>query len=560
MNSIFRAVQIVAWRLTINRSISMFLRSSFYLLCLFAFIAMADRLFYLGFSPYMSLAVALGAVLPYAIINAWLRPVSRDHAAVAIDERLGLHERLSTALTITDSEQPANQAVLADAQRHAESIKPKQHFPYQYPGEVKYMAVPALAIVLIWSVVPSFDLLKREAKVLEEKQVKKQLEFEAKELEKRAKKLRKKIEKIQSVKSQDLVKKLEMASENLKKAKDKKEAFLKLSEIGDKLKNRQEDLQKLMDSKKRFQPNGMAKMTKEMQEAIKEGDYEAAKRQLDRLKEKLAEQMEKDGKMDEKTLADMEKLGREMEQLAKELDDSGLEELAKTFKNISKSVGENKDGQELTKEQMAELMKQLDEAGDELAQLDEMKEEFEMLELAIEDLEVAKNGLCEQCQFDDKCPVSGQKLCRRCGTEECECCKGFPKKCKFKLALGKGKQGKGGKGIGLQGGRGGKGKGKGNRNAGGSGKGQGDRQKGQLDEAGFVKTKIKGRLGKGPILGSFMVKGMPPKGESNVEYKNAITNYKAAAEEALDKERIPANYRELVKDYFEAIENPVVEE
>jgi len=556
MNSISRVVQIVARRLTVNLSISMFLRSSFYLLCLFAFIALADRLFYLGFSPYMSLAVGLAALAPYAIMNAWLRPVSRDHAAIAIDRRLGLHERLSTALSITDIEQPANQAVLADALRHAESIKPERHFPYQYPSEVKYMAVPALVIVLIWSVVPSFDLLKREAKILEEKQVKQQLDFEAKELEKRTKKLREKIDEIQSVKSKDLVKKLEMASENLKKAKDKKEAFLTLSELGDKLKNRQEDLQKLMDSKKRFQPDGLAKMTKEMQEAIKEGDYDAAKRQLEHLKEKLAEQMKKEGKMDEKSLAEMEKLGRELEQLSKDLEDSGLEELAKAFKNVSKSMVKHKDGQALTKEQMAELMKKLEEAGDELAQLDEMKEEFEMLELALDELEIAKNGLTNQCQFDDKCPVAGQKLCRKCGTDECECCNGFPQKCKFNLSLSQG--GKGGNGVGLQGGRGGQGQGKGPGNSGGSGQGQGDRQRGELNDAGFVKSKIKGQLGKGPILGSFMVKGLPPKGESNVEYKNAITNYKAAAEEALDKERIPANYRELVKDYFEAIENPVV--
>ena len=93
---------------------------------------------------------------------------------------------------------------------------------------------------------------------------------------------------------------------------------------------------------------------------------------------------------------------------------------------------------------------------------------------------------------------------------------------------------------------------------GGSGRGSGLRDRGGLDSANFEKSRVKGQIGKGPILGAFLIKGLPPKGESNVGYQDAVTNYKAAAEEALDKERIPANYRDLVRDYFDAIENPVV--
>jgi len=112
----------------------------------------------------------------------------------------------------------------------------------------------------------------------------------------------------------------------------------------------------------------------------------------------------------------------------------------------------------------------------------------------------------------------------------------------------------------LRGGRGNQGQGRGNGPGGGSGRGGGERDRGNLDAANFEKSRVRGQIGKGPILGSFLVKGMPPKGESNVEYREAITNYRAAAEDALDKERIPANYRGLVREYFEAIENPVVEE
>ena len=90
----------------------------------------------------------------------------------------------------------------------------------------------------------------------------------------------------------------------------------------------------------------------------------------------------------------------------------------------------------------------------------------------------------------------------------------------------------------------------------GRGRGRGLRPRGAADGTQFEKSKVKGQLGKGPILGAFTVKGLPPKGNTNVEYSDVVTRYKEAAEEALDKERIPANYRDLVRDYFESIENP----
>lgn len=523
MNAILQAVRIVAWRLAVNRSISVLVRSIFYVLCVFGVIALADRLLYLGFSPYLAMFAATAAIIPYAALSLLLRRVTRGDAALAIDQRLGLHERLSTALAIQGTEGPAAEALLLDAQRHAEAIKPRKHFPYQYPREARYLPFPALAIFLIWGVVPSFDLLNREAAVVEQRKTKQELLLVAKKIEKRSTERRKKLEKIQSVQTEKLIKELEKVSEALKAAKDKKEAFLQLSEVGDKLKNRHEDLQKLVDSKKRFQPTELAQMTKELQEALAEGDYKAAKRQLERLAEeleKMKEEMSEGGEVDKQKL---EQLAREMERLAEELEEAEMGELADVLKQAATQLTK------LDAKELEEALKNLKQAENELEQLERLVEEFEMVESALEELELAKEAL------------SGCKSCRggRLG-----------------LGLKSGRGFKGGTAL-----RGGQGRqGRGNGPGGGGGRGSGERDRGNLDSANFEKSRVRGQIGKGPILGSFLVKGMPPKGESNVEYREAITNYRAAAEDALDKERIPANYRDLVREYFEAIESPVVED
>lgn len=88
---------------------------------------------------------------------------------------------------------------------------------------------------------------------------------------------------------------------------------------------------------------------------------------------------------------------------------------------------------------------------------------------------------------------------------------------------------------------------------GGPGKGKGGRQESPPGDVAFKKEKIKGKLGKGEILGSWFVKGEPPKGEAASDYANVATEAAQEMDSALEKEDIPLGYQKVVRDYFDAI-------
>ena len=88
---------------------------------------------------------------------------------------------------------------------------------------------------------------------------------------------------------------------------------------------------------------------------------------------------------------------------------------------------------------------------------------------------------------------------------------------------------------------------------GGPGKGKGGRAEAPPGDVAFEKEKIKGKLGKGEILGSWFVKGEPPKGEAAAGYAEVATEAAQEMDSALEKEDIPLGYQKIVRDYFEAI-------
>ncbi|MBI3096830.1 MAG: hypothetical protein HYY93_01085 [Planctomycetes bacterium] len=75
------------------------------------------------------------------------------------------------------------------------------------------------------------------------------------------------------------------------------------------------------------------------------------------------------------------------------------------------------------------------------------------------------------------------------------------------------------------------------------------------DDIAFDKSKVKGQIGKGEILGGKFVKGLPKKGEVMTEYVDVVQSAKQEATDAFSKDDIPAGYRRYVIDYFDSI-NP----
>ncbi len=88
---------------------------------------------------------------------------------------------------------------------------------------------------------------------------------------------------------------------------------------------------------------------------------------------------------------------------------------------------------------------------------------------------------------------------------------------------------------------------------GGKGQGGGLPPEGEMGDASFTKTPVKGKLSQGVIIGKKLIQGIPQAGEARVQYSELIKQSQAEATEALSRQAIPVEYRHLVQNYFESI-------
>lgn len=66
-------------------------------------------------------------------------------------------------------------------------------------------------------------------------------------------------------------------------------------------------------------------------------------------------------------------------------------------------------------------------------------------------------------------------------------------------------------------------------------------------------TRVKGKIGKKGKETVSYTKGAPDRAAATVPYYEVLGQYAPAAESALNREDIPANYKKQVKDYFDSL-------
>lgn len=89
--------------------------------------------------------IAAGVVVVGSFGYSLLRRPSAHDAAVAIDEKLRLHEKFSTALYVRPSKDVFAQAAVRDAERTAENVQLQRQFPVEFP-RIGYGAIAAFVV------------------------------------------------------------------------------------------------------------------------------------------------------------------------------------------------------------------------------------------------------------------------------------------------------------------------------------------------------------------------------------------------------------------------------
>jgi hypothetical protein len=283
-------------------------------------------------------AIAVSALA--GLVWGLLRPVSLLEAAMLADERLGLKERLSTAVLFEKSPEASAlvPALIRDASRHAASISLRQVLPHR-PSRVMWCSLVLAALIGGASLAPVFPLGRTAGELA----VRKQMKEQGRQLGQVAQKAKEDAQKRGLKTPEELAGRLEKLARELEKAKlSKKQALLKTGKLAQELREQQKQ-QALEDSR-----NGLARaaealrnttlQTKEAQELARAVREQSADDLANRLG-RIAQELRAGKPTSEAERAD---LARDLRQLAGALEGTGLGDASGALREAADQLQQGK--------------------------------------------------------------------------------------------------------------------------------------------------------------------------------------------------------------------------
>lgn len=574
MGSIRRVVKRSAWRLGFDRA-SRLLAWALVLLGVFICLAIvADRLFYMGTPVVYAILAAAGLAVCGVMVLSFRGWPTQFRAAVEIDDRLHLSERLSSALAVEESDDPMARAVVDDAGAYASGVPVARTFPLRFHRQYLAALCVALLSLGLFAWMPQYDFLTRRAEEQELKKEQDAVKREAKRMRRELVKLKQYVELHGPKEAEAHLERMEKVVRQLEKGTMKRaEAMAELSKLAEVMRDARQGL-----AKKEVMPKGMLKkrgfdLTQSLARALQNKDFESAAQELKALAEQATaeEQLSKE---------QLEQLRQRLAELIERLKEQDLEELAEKLKALAEELaaeGLSAEELERLKEQLAELAKELQRKGM-IALSDELKRLAEQLAAAQQARMRAarlQRELSELAQCLGECPGLCNALSAMAATLSQGDLEGLAEAMRVALVefdelaqleaelailavcrgLCEGGQ-RGlanrllatwdGSGIYSKGDSRGVGPG-----MGGPGIGRGGIAPVEPGEVEFDPTKIKGQVRPGRVVGSYFVGGTQLKGEARAEYQETVAVAAREAADAIQKEEIPRAYKDYVRDYFE---------
>jgi len=481
-------------------------------------------------SAMVYLAAALGLGVLVATVWAALTGHGPVDAAIEIDRRFRLKERVSSALAMSDDERqtPLGRALVDDAVSRVRRIDVSEHFTISPGRQILLPFIPAVIAVLVALFVsPAAD---SQARANTDPAVKKQIEKSAESLRRKLVEQRKKAQQQGLKDAEELFKRLEEGTDDLAERTkgERKQALVKLNDLARQIKERRQELggaeqvRKQLNQLKNIEQGPADKFL----EAIRQGDFNKAMQELENLKEKLAE-----GNLNDKEREQLAKQLDQMQEKLKKLVEAhrqAQEELEKRIKE-ARQAGKNDEADKLQEQldalrqqcpqmnqlqdlagklgQCAQCLKdgQLKDAGSmldglqaDVASLQEQLQEFDMLDEALAQL--------GQCRGQMNCPFCGGAGCARC---------------------------KGGMGL-------------------GSGRGEGDRPE-EKNDVNFYDTQASVKTGPGAASVVGEVDGPNYRGDVQLEMKEQYQKARRQSADPVTVQHLPRGYQQHALEYLDRL-------
>lgn len=492
-------------------------------------------------------SVVVGLVI--AMIWTYLVRRSSIDAAIELDRRYGLKERVSSTLALAPSEMESEigKALVADAIRKVERIDVREQFRIQPTWRFALPIVPMLVIGGLLFVPNASIEKKAAANTQASVELKKVLIKQAEKLKNAPRKEEKKDKSEEELKTEQAMKEIAKKLEELTKANnlDPKQVKIELNNLKADAEKRQKELGGAQEMKKQLDKLGKIEKgpADKMADALKNGDFKEAKKAMEQLKDDL-----KNGKLNEK----------EKEQLAKQMNDMK--------DKLNQMAADQKEAREKVEQELAKKLAQGDQEGAAKLRekLDQMEKDGQKAEKMLNQL-AQKMGECAECMKQGGDPkAAGEKLdqlakAMKEAQEQLDQIENLDEvldqlaECK-NCMNGKegGEEGKNGKPGDMAGKnqRMSNQQGKQNGQGMGKGRGSGDRPENEVDTNTYD-TQVQAKTQPGESVRIGDAGGKNIKGKSLQEAKAEIQSAAAKDPDALEEVNLPREMKNQTKQYFE---------
>ena len=471
----------------------------------------------------------------------WLGRRRTLEAAIEIDRRFGLKERISSTWTLDESTRhtPAGEALVADAERAAGRIDVPAAFPVRLPRHGWLPIGVALLAVALALGLDNATPKKVAASSANRHLLKKEIDKAVQDLKKKMKQRQMELEQKGLAESKELFETLQKKLDDLQKKNqgDYKKTFVEINNLAKEIEKRRKELggakeiqEKLQQQLKDVSEGPAEKLNR----ALTNGRWNEAKE----LAKKLAEKLEKN----QLSPQEKEQLKKQLQQLQKQ-----LEQLQRDYEQAKQDLKE-----QIRKAQEAGDRQTVNELQKKLDQLERQKKQMDRLsELA------QKLGQCQQCvgNNDGKGAAQAMKQMAQAmeemeaeaqelqslseALEELEQCKeGLAKACQNSRGMGKGSENSFEMPE--------------DRMSLGKGRGRGPRPE-EEGKTGGYKSRVRARPKKGEVVRTGDAGGPNRKGQSAVQAAEQVESAFKEDPDPIVQEKLPRMEKRQATEYFEKL-------
>lgn len=557
MEEIYRQVAKARRRLILQQFMSVVVWTLFAALILAAIGLAAPKIWPLSLDQQVWLMSWIGGSLAAGLIVAaiWTYAVRRSalEAAIELDLRYNLRERISSTLALTkeELETEAGRALMSDAVRRVERIDVREQFGIAPNWRLALPLIPALAIVGLLFI-PDAAFKQAEAAATQQAEQKKVVKKAAEKLQQKLAEKAKQAEE-EGLKDADLLKEMNKELNKLasKEGADRKNALIKINDLQKEVEKRKAELGGADKLRKELDKLGKIEKgpAEALAKAMKDGNFEKAKEELEKIKDDL--------KNDKLSKEEKEKLANQLEQVQqklRQLKEAQAEARKELEREIEKKLAEGDLGEAARLQQQLDEMQQqarqmdqlMDKLGDKLSQAAKALKDGEgkMQQDALDQLAQDLDQLKEQLERLDQLDELQGELADAKNAMNCEQCKGAG--CKACEGNGS-KRGKGdGKGNGIGDGL-------------GEGQGKGNRPEEETD-SNFFDSRVAGdpKAGESVRIGDAGGKNIA--GKTVIEVRQEVQeSLKKRESDPILEQALPRDQRENARQFFERFNKGEIE-